>query len=112
MSQAGPLKHLQTGEIREQIAYTIGSDPTRYTGDRRRNLKKKEIVKIAERLQPEDSDYELVFMNLAELYEHVCNWAGGEYQKQSGNQWGLCRDNLKLIHRSIGAEPPREVVEA
>jgi hypothetical protein len=46
---------------------------------------------------------------LGEVYEAVCQWAGGEYHPNAGKPWGINRDNLKAIHRAVDAGPLREV---
>lgn len=106
------LKFLQNVEIREEIAYTVGGDPTRYDTERGRNLNKADILRAATQLQPEDNDAALSEMTIGDLYEVVCRWSGGEYVPNAGNPWGLRRPNLKKLHQALDAQPPREVVDA
>ena len=103
------LKYLNRGQIREEIAYAVGADPSRYGVDSSRGLKKADMARIAERLQPAHSDLDIQQCDLRTLYERVCGWAGGEYQRTAGKQWGINRENLKRIHRAVGASDPREI---
>jgi hypothetical protein len=104
------LRYHTNGELREEIAYTVGSDPTRYGAGSERGLRKKEVARLAERLRPDGEELDVSECDLATLYDRVCEWAGGEYQPNAGNAWGINRDNLKHIHRAIDATEPREVV--
>lgn len=103
------LKYLSNGELREEIAYTVGGDPSRYGAGSGRGLLKDDVLRVAEALQPEDSPLDLESMTLRDLYVPVCEWAGGEYEPNAGNAWGINRENLKQIHQALDAEPPREV---
>jgi hypothetical protein len=102
------LQYLTKGELREEIVYAVGGDPTRYGSGSDRGLKKADVKRIATHLQPEDSDILLNAMDLGNLYEVACRWAGGEYQPNTGNPWGVNRSNLKQIHRAVGGVSPRE----
>ena len=105
------LKYLRNNQIRGEIAYAVGADPTRYWDDEGRGLTKAHVLRVAQRLQPADSALDIDDMDLGDLYEHVCRWAGGEYSPNAGKPWGINRDNLKLIHDAVDATDPREVVE-
>lgn len=102
------LQYLTRGELREEIVYAVGGDPTRYGAGSDRGLKKADVKRIATHLQPEDSDAALDAMDLGNLYEVACRWAGGEYQPNAGKPWGVNRSNLKQIHRAVSGEDPRE----
>lgn len=102
-------QYLTTGELREEIAYAVGGDPSRYGAGSSHGLKKATVRRIAEQLQPEDSTLTLHQCDLVNLYRHVCDWAGGEYQSNAGRAWGINRANLKLIHRELAATDPTEV---
>jgi hypothetical protein len=103
-------QYLTTGELREEIAYAVGGHPSRYGPRSGKGLKKATVRRVAEQLQPADSDLRLHECDLVDLYRHVCEWAGGEYQPNAGNAWGINRANLKLIHRELGARDPTEAV--
>ena len=103
------LRYLTNGEIREQIAYTAGGDPTRYGADSDRGLCKADMLRIAEQVRPDGDETVLEDCTLSELLKLVCVWSGGEYRGNAGQQWGVQRENLKKIHRTLGASDPREV---
>lgn len=105
------LRYLTKGELREEIAYAVGADPTRYGAGSDRGLRKADVVRIGDRLQPADSDLELRECHLGTLYEVVCAWAGGTYEPNAGKPWGICRENLKQIHRAVDGSDPREVAQ-
>lgn len=102
------LKYHENLEMREEIVYTTGGDPTRYNGGDKRRLKKSDARRIAQQLQPEENDLELHDMKLREILENICKWAGGEYNRGSATM-DITRDNLKLIHQALDAKPPQEV---
>lgn len=102
--------YLTNAGLREEIAYAVGSDPTRYGRGSDRRLKKSELLSIATLLQPDGSNVTLDRCDLERLYRLVCKWTGGEYQPTAGNAWGLTRSNLKLIHDAVDGRSPREVV--
>ena len=104
------LRYLNKGELREEIVYAVGGDPTRYGIDSQRKLNKADLQRICETLQPTDSDLTVHGMDLAALHHYACRWAGGEYVPNAGLQCGIRRNNLKKIHREVGSEPLREVV--
>lgn len=106
------LTYLMKGELREEIAYAVGANPGRYGVDSTFGFRKADMIRIADQLQPADSDVEIRDCTLDTLYEFVCRWAGGEYQPNAGNPWGINRPNLKKIHRAVDAGDPREVIEA
>ncbi|MDZ7701789.1 MAG: hypothetical protein U5J98_06820 [Halobacteriales archaeon] len=107
------LRYLTNGELREEIAYAAGADPTRYgAGKSGVGLKKADVLRIATQIQPDDSDVELNKLDLKGLYQVVCRWSGGEYKPNAGNAWKINRDNLKKMHQAIGGRPPREIVAA
>lgn len=103
-----PLKFKKNGELRKEIAYTVGGDPSRYGADSDKGLTKGDVFRLAVQLQPEDSDLDLTELRLRDMYDAVCRWAGTEYQSSAGRSWGLRRDNLKAIHRAIDARSPTE----
>lgn len=103
-------RYLTKGELREEIAYVVGADPTRYGAGSERCLQKADVLRLADRLQPVDSDIDVRKCTLGPLYSLVCRWAGGEYRPNAGRQWGLNRDNLKAIHRAVGGSDPREIL--
>jgi hypothetical protein len=103
------LKYLNNGELRAEIAYAAGGDPTRYGVDSQRGLKKADMRRVADSLQPADNDLDVHELELRGLYEAVCEWAGGEYEPNAGNPWSLYRPNLKRIHRALDAGPMQEV---
>jgi len=103
------LRYRRNRQLRAGIAYAVGADPTRFDRDRRRSLRKATVVAVGEQLRPADSDLNLEALGLAELYERVCAWAGGEYSPNAGNPWGLNRPNLKRLYTALDARPPREV---
>ncbi|UHQ96418.1 hypothetical protein [Natrinema halophilum] len=107
---AEDLKYLTNGELREEIAYTVGGDPTRYGVDSERGLTKADVFRIAVAIEPDDTTVDLPDLDLEELYRVVCKWAGGEYNANVGNAWRINRPNLKRIHQAVDAQPPREVV--
>jgi hypothetical protein len=102
---------LRNNEIRREIAYTVGHDPTRYqdVGSKHVCLTKAELLSIGEALRPADSDVAVGQLELIELYPQICEWVGLEYEPNVGNQWGLDREQIKAIHRAIDARPPEEV---
>ena len=110
MPEQDRLKFLTNGALREEIAYTVGGDPSRYGVDSDRGLRKADVKRVAERLQPEDSPLSLEEMTLRDLYVPVCRWAGGGYESNAGHAWGIDRWTLKQIHGAVDARPPREVV--
>jgi len=102
----GRLQYLTKGELRAEILYAVGGDPTRYGAGSERGLKKADIKRIATHLQPGESDADLDAMDLGNLYEVACRWGGGKYHPNAGKPWGVNRSNLKQIHRAIGGEDP------
>lgn len=108
--QSDRLKFLTNGELREEIAYTVGGDPSRYGAGSSRQLTKGVVQRVAIRVQPAERDVALAAMELAELYEHVCECVGYAYEPPAGDPWGLRRGELKAVHRALDARPPREVV--
>jgi len=98
------LQYLKKGELRAEIVYVVGGDPTRYGAGSERCLKKADIQRIATHLQPEDSDADLDAMDLGNLYEVACQWGDGEYHPNAGKPWGVNRSNLKQIHRAVVGE--------
>jgi hypothetical protein len=101
-------QYLTVGELRQEIAYTVGGDPSRYGPRSGKAMPKATVRRVAERLQPEDSTLTVHECDLVDLYRHVCEWAGGEYQPNAGRAWGINRANLKLIHRELGASDPTD----
>lgn len=102
-------KYLNNNELRAEIAYAVGEDPTRFDGDSDATaLQKETLARVAERLQPEDSDLEVGAMEMSELYRSVGEWVGVEHSGSQQN-WGLNRDHLKAIHEAIDAEDPENV---
>lgn len=106
------LTYLNKGQLREEIAYVVGADPTRYGIDSDRGLCRDDMERIATQLKPADSGLDVRKCQLGKLYEVCCRWAGGEYQPNAGNPWGISRQNLKKIHRAVDGRPPREKVAA
>jgi len=104
------LKYLNKGQLREEIVYAVGGDPSRYGANSDRGISIADARRIATTLQPDDSELDLDAMTIGDLYEHICDWAGGEYSPNAGNPWGINRPNLKEIHRAVDGQPPREVV--
>jgi len=111
MSEQNRLQYLTNGELREEIAWAVGGDVCRYGAGTDRGLQKADMRRIATQLQPEDSPVTLRDCDLATLYELSCDWAGGEYDANAGNPWGLYRPSLKTIHRAVDGQPPREVID-
>jgi len=107
---ADRLKYLNNGQLREEIAYAVGADPSRYGPDSSRGITIAHARAIGVSIQPPNTDVDLDAMDLGEVYKHVCRWAGGEYQPNAGKPWGINRENLKEIHRAVGGRKPREVV--
>lgn len=107
---SGRLDYLTNGELRGEIAYAVGADPTRYGPGSSLGLTKDEVLKVCERLRPPHSEVTLHECKLEPLYERACRWAGGEYQPNAGKAWKINRKNLKRIHRAVGAADPRTVV--
>lgn len=104
------LQYLRNNELRAEIVAAVGGDPARFQGADSRYMRKAHLVNVADTLQPADSDVEPRALQLGQLYEYICRWAGGEYEPNAGSPWGINRDNLKHIHRSVGGCPPEEVV--
>lgn len=111
MNPPESLKYLNNRELREQIAYAVGADPSRYS-DEAKKFTKSHVQQIAQQLQPEDNDLDVDAMALGDIYEAVCDWAGGDYSPNAGKPWGINRENLKLIHTAVDGREPREVIEA
>lgn len=103
-------KYLNNGELRAEIVYAAGGDPTRYGAGSPRCLVKDHVKRVAYQLEPEDSDVDIEALDLEGLYRVVCRWAGGEHRPNAGNVWGINRENLKKIHRELGATNPWETV--
>jgi len=92
------LKYHQNWELRREIAYLAGveTERYRYDGQNRQRLRKAHLYKIAHELgNPPDE------LTLAELYPWICGNCGVEYNGNAGNQWGLGREQLKAIFRSL-----------
>lgn len=111
--QTGPeedrRKYLNNNELRAEIAYAVGQDPTRFDGGSDATaLQKETVTRIAEQLQPEGGDLEVGAMEMSEIYRSVGEWIGVEHSGSKQN-WGLNRDHLKAIHEAIGAEDPESV---
>lgn len=102
------LQYLTNGELRAEIVYAAGGDPTRYGVGSPHCLVKDEVKRVACQLEPEDSDVDIEALDLEGLYRVVCRWAGGEHQPNAGNVWGINRNNLKKIHGAVGGRPPDE----
>jgi len=100
------LKFKTNRELRRDIAYTVGGDPTRYADSK--HLNKADLMRLAETLDVERA----AEMNLDGLYEAICESVGQEWTANAGHPWGINRDNLKAIHRTIDASSPREVINA
>lgn len=110
MSGPNRQKYLRNAELREEIAYAVGGDPTEYGDDSNRRLLREDLVRIATQLQPERDDLVVEDAPMRHLYEAICEWVGGDWQPSAGNPHGLRRENLKLIHDAVGGRPPRETV--
>jgi len=110
LSGTDRLIYLNRGELREEIVYAVGGDPSRYGVDSDRGLQRADTERIAQKLQPEDNNLNLQQCQLGKLYEVACRWAGGEYQPNAGKPWGINRPNLKEIHRAVDGHPPRKKV--
>lgn len=108
-SDADRQTYLRNAELRAEIVYSVGGDPTRYTENV--GLQKADVVRIARQLQPDGNDLDVEALRLGDLYDAVCEWAGGEYSPNAGNPWKINRENLKQIHRAVEAESPTKVVE-
>jgi len=106
------LTYLNKGELRQEIVYAVGGDPSRYGENSDRGIRMADVERIAQTLQPEESDLELEKCQLGKLYEVACRWAGGEYQPNAVKPWGINRPNLKEIHRAVNGRPPKEKVAA
>ena len=104
------LKYKSNGVLREEIAYAVGGDPSRYGQGSYRHFNKPELRRIATTLQPPDSDLTVEEMDLSALYDHVCRWAGADYTPNAGIQAGMQRSSLKAIHREVGGRPPKELM--
>jgi hypothetical protein len=103
------LKYKRNIELRREIAYTAGGDPTRYgEEDPRRGLVKADLQRIATQLQPADDDTDIAALDLRGLYETICRFADAEYSPNAGNAWALNRAALKAIHRVLDARAPEE----
>jgi hypothetical protein len=102
------LTYLRTPQIRQEIVYASGGDPTRYT-DTDLCLNKADLKRIAQQLQPDTDTTTISDAGVRYLLETVCEWAGAEYQSNAGNQWRICRDSLKAIHRAVNARPQTEM---
>lgn len=104
-----PLAFKRNGELREEIVYAVGGDPTRYGIESRKGMTVDHVRRVGHRLQPDDSDVDVDALALTDLYTHVCDWAGGDHEPNAGKDWKITRENLKKIHRAVGGEDPREV---
>lgn len=101
-------KYLTNGELREEIAYTVGSDPTRYGRGVKRGLTKHERIAIAREVTDHDSPEALTTIELATCLIDALDVDG----EPSRGDWKLERPTLKAIHDAVDAEDPRAVVEA
>lgn len=109
--QQRQLKYCSNGVLREEIAYTVGVDPTRYGDGVQSGFLKEHLQQIAIALEPDDSEITIERCKLGPLYRIICDWAGGEYQPNSGNVWKINRENLKEIHRALDAKQPRKITD-
>jgi hypothetical protein len=64
-------QYLTTGELREEIAYAVGGDPSRYGPRSGKGLKKATVRRVAEQLQPTESDLTLHECDLVDLYQYA-----------------------------------------
>ena len=102
--------YLRVDELRAEIAYEVGCDPTRYVGSDRR-LDKEALQRLARALECSSGSEHIEQLPLRRLYPLVCESAGGRYNASAGNQWGINRDNLKAIHEAVEAGP-MQVIDA
>lgn len=103
------LTYLRKAEVRAEVVYAAGGDPTRYQDSPTRGIRKADARRIARQLQPDDIALDIDAMRLADLYRHICEWAGCEYQETAGHQWDLNKATLKHVHRALDAGPLQEV---
>lgn len=95
-----PAKFKRNRELRHELCLAVGVQPgNRYLGQNR-SLRKRHIRALAQELDVE-TDAPVDELTLEELYAVVCKAAGGEYQGNAGNQWGICRANLKRLHGAL-----------
>jgi hypothetical protein len=102
------LKYLRNNELRQEIAYAVGGDPSRYDSNETVNLCKADLVRIAGVIADHQHPQQLTVRGLYDLIDD--DVPGMDHTHNAGNSWGIARDDLKAIHESVGGQPPQIVV--
>jgi hypothetical protein len=108
MTDEDRLTYLRNSDIRAEIAYAVGGDPSRYKHDRRLKLKKSDLVRIATAVSEHEAPASLTVRELYELLDGAV--PGMDHTHNSGRSWGITRDDLKTIHQAVGGRPRAETV--
>jgi len=93
-------RYRRNADLRREIAYAVGSDPSRYETGRDRCLLKHEVVAVGTQVTDREA-VELHALSLAELYPLICEAVGEPYEGNAGNQWRLNRAALLAIHDAL-----------
>jgi hypothetical protein len=100
-------RYRRNADLRREIAYAVGSDPSRYETGRDRCLLKHEVVAVGTQVT-DRSQAALQRLSLAELYPLICQAVDEPYNGNAGNQWRLNRPALLAIHDALDATDPTD----
>jgi len=100
-------RYRRNADLRREIAYAAGSDPSRYETGRDRCLLKHEVVAVGAQVT-DRSQAALQRLSLAELYPLICQAVDEPYEGNAGNQWRLNRPALLAIHDALDATDPTD----
>lgn len=101
MSQTKELKFYRNPELRARIVREVGLDPgDRFQRDGHVGILQSQWVEVVLALTDRSRE-EVEQLALVDLYEIACEAAGGEYREHAGNPWGVTRENLKHILRTL-----------
>jgi hypothetical protein len=97
------LKYRRNNDLRAEIVRAVGGDPSRYeTAESTCGLCKADLVRIADTVTSRDEPSELT---LRELYDTLdAAVSGMDHSHNAGNTWGIRREDLKALHRTVHDE--------
>jgi ribosomal protein S27AE len=102
------LKYLRNNELRQEIVFAVGGDPSEYDRDETYNLRKADLVRVVEAVADRENPQELTVRGLYDLLDESVPEM--DHEHNAGNTWGIRREDLKAIHKTVDGRPPQKVV--
>jgi len=107
-AQGDRLKYLRNNEIRAEIVYAVGGDPSPFDREETYCIRKADLVRIATAVADLDEPAQLTIRGLYDAIDDAV--PAMDHYHNAGNTWGITREDLKAIHRAVDGRPPKQIV--